>query len=257
LELKLPGGNHIVTLSNAKGYRPTLDDVVGLGAGLDYQWSFKEDSLRKMIAEGQHKSQVFFNGLRKSIWFVTGDSIRELPLEEGAFYSTGRGDTTTGFRVKLAFPDVAFLKAEPSSKSNQIINPVARVEVWKEGGAAEEAYLYPESPGRKAGKFVVSGAGFTLGLGYDRETTIQHCQCHLTIDREGVSEAKSVKLEGKGSQTVFGYTMALQECMDHPQKVSVSVSKSSGFPMIIAGLCILALAGLVAFGFKAQPGQRL
>ena len=245
LQLQSKEGSPIVTLGTTKPYRQTLDDLVGLGAPLAYYWTVDTDSLREAVMKSAGQKVIFIGALN-SVWFVRGDSIVEDTLRENQFYST-QGSDSIGFTVLIAFPDAAYLRAEPSSASDEVKNPVAGVEIWREGEGATEAYLYPESAGKKGGKFAVSGTGYTLGMGYKKEVRVSHCQCHMTAQSSGSDKPRPVTLHGKSREKVFGYSLALDDCYSQAQAASLKVSAQKGSIWVIGGVLLLIGAVLVKF----------
>ena len=246
LELQTPSGKSIVTLGQQKPYKNRLDDIVGLGTALVYFWNTDTDSLKKALLKSTAGKTWVFLGEKQMVCRVSGDSLIEQPLSENTFYPTGDVDSV-GFKVMFAFPDAAYLKAEPASKGTEVLNPVARVEIWKEGQGAAEAYLYPEGAGKKGGKYGVKGSGYTLGLSTLSETTLQHCSCNLMVRRNDASEEQQISLQGKRPVTVDGYTLKLKDCYQGHQAVSLQVTRQKGSLLTILGLGVVVLAGFFYF----------
>ncbi len=94
-----------------------------------------------------------------------------LPLEKDRFYGIP-GKDSIGFTILQCFPDVKLLKAVPSSKSDKLNNPVAKVEVWKLGGNAQEIFLYPNSALRHGGDWRVPGTNLLLSLSLSHEQVL-------------------------------------------------------------------------------------
>jgi hypothetical protein len=243
LELHTPDGRPIVTLGRDKPYKHQLDDLVNLGATLIYFWNTNTDSLRLSLLQLQRHTVVFL-GEQNEMWIVRGDSISEQPLTEGHFYSTGESDTI-GFTVKFAFPDAAFLKAEPSTRGDAFDNPVARVEIWKEGQSATEAYLYPESAGRKGGKFTVRETGYTLGLGTLKAVTLKHCACSLTVQKDTADTGTRIELKGNRKTSIYGYSLAVNDCLPKQRVVSMQVIRRKGGIWLYGGYAFIIIAGLL------------
>ena len=98
------------------------------------------------------------------------------PLKEGTFYKMP-GLDTVGFTVLYSFPDYAYLKAVPSTNGEDMLNPVAHIEVWKEGEGYRDAFIYPEKRGRKGGVYAIPGSDHKIGLGEIEAKALKHCDC--------------------------------------------------------------------------------
>ncbi len=252
LELKTKEGNPIVTLHTKLPNKNKLADLVSLGASLAFYWDIPMDSIRAIAAD-QSKAghKVVFSGADQKVYFIVNDSIDEQPLKEKSFYKIP-GQDSAGFTIIYCFPDMALLKAVPSTRGTALLNPVAHVEIWKEGQGAQDAFVYPESGPRKGGEFEIPGSGYLIGLGIDQEKEVKYCDCHVSIRDGGTGKAEIVSMISGKPVNYKGYRLRPVECrMGNPDKVSLEIQRKPGrIPMIVGGLLAVFAIFLMIFRRK-------
>lgn len=252
LELKTKEGNPIVTLHTKLPNKNKLADIVSLGASLAFYWEIPMDSVRAIASDpATHGNKVVFSGADRRVFFIINDSIAEQPLTEKSFYKIP-GQDSAGFTILYCFPDMALLKAVPSTKGTELLNPVAHVEIWKEGQGAQDAFVYPESGPRKGGEFEIPGSGYLIGLGIDQEKEVKYCNCKLSIREEGTDRAEIVSINEGKSANYKGYSLRPVECrMGHPGKVILEIQKRPGRILMISGMVSLVF-GIFLLVFRRR-----
>ena len=246
LELKTKEGTPIVTLHTKLPNKNKLADLVSLGASLAFYWEIPMDSVRAMAADRtEHGNRIVFSGVDRRIFFIVNDSISEQPLTEKSFYKIP-GQDSAGFTIIYCFPDMALLKAVPSSRGTELLNPVAHVEIWKEGQGAQDAFVYPESGPRKGGEFEIPGSGYLIGLGIDQEKEVKYCDCQVSIRESGNEKAEIVTMTAGKSANYKGYSLRPVDCrMGNPGKVILEIQKKPGRILMISGVLLAVFAILL------------
>lgn len=248
LELMTKEGTPIVTLHTKLPNKNKLADLVSLGASLAFYWEIPMDSVRAIAADRTKPgNKVVFSGADRRVFFIVNDSIAEQPLTEKSFYKIP-GQDSAGFTIIYCFPDMALLKAVPSTRGTELLNPVAHVEIWKEGQGAQDAFVYPESSGRKGGEFEIPGSGYLIGLGIDQEKEVKYCDCKLSIREDGNETAEIVSITSGKSARYKGYSLRPVECrMGHPGKVILEIQKKPGRILMISGVLLAVFAIFLMF----------
>ncbi len=254
LQLKTKEGTPIVTLLKEKPGPRRLDDIVSLGAALDFYWSFPEDSLRALAGAGSLTgNKIVFHGEAKKIFFILDGILTEQPLTEKSFYAMP-GQDSVGFTILFCFPDAAYLKAVPATKGSEILNPVAHVEVWKEGGPAQDAFVYPESSVRKGGDFTIPQSGYKIGMDVVHAKSLPYCDCSLSIQTDTTIAPEKIAFTSGKSRRYHGYLFTPLECRASTTgMVTMQVTKSPGRILIISGFVLVAFAILFYF-FGSKRG---
>ena len=222
LDLVTREGPAVVTLREDQPGRDRLDDVVGLGYTLLFLWEAPSDTLLNRPDSGALKNKIIFAGKDRKVFYVKDGAQNSEMFKENMYY-TIPGQDSFGFTVLQCFPDAALLKAEPATKSDSLVNPVARVEMWKKGGTSTEAYLYPEVFGRNSGHFAFPGENQILSLGLSTAQEINACHCIITL-RDSISgQTRLMTLKGKQNERYKGYSFHLKEC-DTTTRAQVTLS---------------------------------
>lgn len=255
LRLKTIEGEPIVTLLRDKPGANRLNDIVSLGASLDFYWELTEDSVKALIKQPKlSENKIVFSGADQMVYFLLDGIWTEQPLQENNFYSLSDEDST-GFTILFCFPDAAYLKAVPSTKGSEIHNPVAHVEIWKTGGSAKDAFVYPETISSKGGDFLIPSTDYKIGMDIIHQESVKYCDCHLTIQTDSADVARSFFISAGKALRYRGYVFTPMECYSKsPGIVMMQVSRAPGRILIIAGICIGLMAlFLLVFNAKRDP----
>ncbi len=258
LELKTKEGSPIVTLRSDQPNKHLLGDIVSLGASLAFYWYMPMDSIKAIAAKNSTGgNKIIFSGSDSTIYSILKDSVTTQPLRENEFYNLPSHDST-GFTILFCYPDVALLKAVPSTKGSEMNNPVAHVEIWKEGGSAIDAFLYPETRGRKGGDFEIPTTDYKLGLSVNKEEARKHCDCTISVQKDSSKKAETLTLVSGQPVMSHGYKFSPVECKDgFPGVVIMEVSYLPGRIPIIISCILIGIAMFVYFlsRIQADPGQ--
>ena len=259
LELKTKEGKPIVTLRADQPGKNVLGDIVSLGASLNFYWDITRDSVDIIAMHKENgKDKVVFSGADSVIYFLLQDTIIQQPLKENDFY-TIPGHDSSGFTILYCFPDIAYLKAVPSSKGTELLNPVAHVEIWNEGGSARDAFLYPETRTRKGGDFAIPNTDYKLGLSTDKEQKMEHCTCSLSIQKDSSQAPVSLTFLAGHSGRYHNYSFRPVDCTEgHPASVIIGVTYQPGRSLVIIGIILSGLAFIffLARRNRAFTGQK-
>jgi hypothetical protein len=257
LELKTREGTPIVTLRSDQPNKNKLGDIVSLGASLFFYWDIPMDSI-KAIADDHSKpgNKIVFSGADHKIFFILNDSITEKPLQEKTFYAMP-GQDSVGFTIIYCFPDIALLKAVPSTRGTDLLNPVAHVEIWKEGQGAIDAFVYPESRVRKGGEFEIPGSVYRIGLGIDPAKEMPYCDCSISARKDGSETPEVISFVSGKSMMYKGYRFRPVKCLAGvPGKVTMEIEKMPGRNLVIGGIIVAVLAIFLMLFRKKAPTSR-
>jgi hypothetical protein len=251
IELKTVEGTPVVTLLSDPPGKHRLKDIVSLGASLEFFWQISSDSLEAIIA--QHDSlenKIIFSGSDLKMYYLFNGRLEEKSFREQEFYSMP-GEDSTGFKVLFCFPDMAFLRAVPSTKGNELLNPVAHLEIWKTGQGAIDAFVYPETRSKKGGDFAIPGTDFKVGLGSKASSNVQYCDCRVLLRNEESNLVDSLIFRSGERKSYKGLHFQPLECSDqYPKMVIMKVSKTFSLVPTIFGFLFLAIALLLLFKGK-------
>jgi hypothetical protein len=248
LELRTKEGTPIVTLRTDQPGKHTLRDIVSLGASLAYYWELPADSLNAIASE-THKTgnKILFSGADNKVFFVFDGLIEEKKLEEKMFYNMP-GQDSTGFTILYSFPDAGLLKAVPSSRGTEVLNPVAHVEIWKEGEGYRDAFIYPETRARISGGFDIPGSSYKLGIGTVKESEIKFCDCVVSIQKDSTHAPVILSFLAGKSQNYQGYRFSPTECLNgSPGILTMQISRKPGKTLLMFGFIIASMAVLLLF----------
>jgi hypothetical protein len=244
LQMSTDVGTPVLTLRGDQPGRDTMADIIGLNATLQYVWSAQPDSIEMIIGNTKPgKDKILLIGELQKIILISDQNPIETETPRDAFFMMpGRNDT--GFKVLQWFPDAAYLKAEPVSDGEEILNPVAGVHVWREGQGYQEVFLYPRTRGRRGGYFAVPGGPQYLVLGLSNDEELRHCAATAGIyNRKTGSKMRDITLEGSKAAHYARFRFTLERCYAGAGAV-MDASYRPGKWLIWAGTGI----GLLAFG---------
>lgn len=248
LELRTKEGTPIVTLRSDQPGKHILGDIVSLGASLVYYWELSADSLNAIATDLKKPgNKILFSGADHKVFFVFNGTIEEKQLEEKLFYKMPDQDST-GFTILYSFPDVGLLQAVPSSRGTEVLNPVAHVEIWKEGEGYIDAFIYPETRGRISGGFEIPGTGYKLGMGTVKESEIKYCDCQISIQEDSTHTKVPLTFLAGKPQNYHGYQFRPTECLKgYPEILTIQISKKPGKTLLLLGFIMAGVALLLLF----------
>jgi hypothetical protein len=236
--LKTSSGEEIVTLQSNQPKLHKLDDVVQLGCVFEFFWEKSPDSTAVHADSLSAENKIIFSGAAKKILFQFNGRTESMPLELNRFYSIP-GKDTLGFTILQCFPDIAFLKALPASKSRKANNPVAGVEVWKLGGRSQEIYLYPTSSAKPAGQWNVPGTDFLLSLAIEHEKMVRNSQSYIVLEDTEEGVHKRLMFQGAQTLTYKGNQIKPIECDVSGYWITLAIQRNPGLYLKISGGIVL------------------
>ncbi len=250
VELKTRESREVVTLRADQPGKNRLGDILGLGATFEFYWKVSRDSILSTVPEmDANLTRIVFSGQNRTLYEYSRGEWKTTALREDSLYMLPGGDSL-GFTVLSCFPDIAHLRAVPASASSEPVNPVAKVEIWKKGERATEAFLYPETAGKRSGQFAIPGTTYRLALEPDEQAQLKACRCQLSTRDKANNQVNRISLGSKRTGYQAPYAVKLKKCFPAPiNGVLVEVSFLPGFYWIVAGGIIISvsLAGMVLF----------
>ncbi len=248
VELKTKEGTPIVTLRSDQPGKHKLGDIVSLGASLAYYWELPIDSLNTIAGDTKIPgNKILFSGADNKVFFVMNGTIEEKKLEEKLFYKMPEQDSV-GFTILYSFPDAGLLQAVPSSRGTEVLNPVAHVEIWKEGEGYRDAFIYPETRARISGGFDIPASVYKLGMGVLKESEIRYCDCKVSIQQDSLHPPVSLIFLSGQSQSFRGYRFSPTECLKgSPEILTLQITKRPGKTLLLFGFIIAGIAFLLLF----------
>ena len=244
----------VITLRSDKSNLQHIDDVVGLGCSLHFYWSLSKDTLHNITALAIHPgNKIVLVGKEKMIFFWFNNQLDSMPLEN-KFYSLP-GKDSVGFTILQCFPDAKFLKATPGTRSNQLINPVAEVEVWKLGEGAQTLFLYPTTAGRHGGEWKIPGKNFLLTCSLDHCTIIHACQYNINFQDSTRKISVSNHVNGTAITSFRGMKVQLTECDPSGIWINCRVWSNMGIYFKWPGLA-LVLVSVLIMGVKGSRKEQ-
>lgn len=191
LELKTDFGDAAVQLRGNQAGRNKVADETIVGAWLEFYWELPADVAawlkRQPVDEKLVEiNRVIFAGNERKIYFLIDKKLSVEPIETNKFYPI-ESKEGAGFTILHLFPDAAYLDAVPATKSEELNNPVAMVEIWnKKIPGSKQAYLYPGNAERKGGNFAIPGTSYFLALESFKDMETKFFKSDLTVlDKSG------------------------------------------------------------------------
>ncbi len=257
LDLKTPEGDAFVQFRANQSGRNKMADVVKMGAGLEFYWELPEDLAKGLVkspvpADLAKDNRVIFDGKNEKIYFLINGLFAVKPLKIKQFYPISWNDSI-GFSVRYLMPDVAYLQAVPSSKSEELNKPVAKVEVWKAGGPATVAYLYPSSNGDDSGVFKVPGNTHFLALESfkDKETKYYKSELSVINNKGEVLKQQSVKVNEPMLYNGYRFYQTDYD-PNKPNYSGIGVSHEPGLMVIYLGFYLMVAGVAHMFYIKKK-----
>ncbi|MCF8246993.1 MAG: cytochrome c biogenesis protein ResB [Saprospiraceae bacterium] len=244
IDLKTSEGDAFVQLRTNKPGKNKLGDVVNLGASLEFFWELpnelkNEIESKKVNAELAKENRIIFEGKNKKIYFVTNGLISVEPLKTKSFYATKEGDSI-GFSVRFLMPAVGYLKSLPSSKSEELKRPVAKIEAWKSGGPAQISFIYPSSLQDKTAMYMVPGTVHFIALESLKDKETKYFKSELSVVNKAGEIVKKQSLKVNEPMLYDGYRF-YQSDYDpaKPTYSGIGVSHEPGLMVIYLGFFLL------------------
>lgn len=255
VDLKTNEGDAFFQLRSNKADNNKLGDVVGLGASFEFYWELPDEvkaglSKKNISPEISKTNRIVFEGKTKLIHFLTDGDYGSKPLKIKHFYPIN-GEDSLGFSVRFLMPDVAFMNALPSSKSDKLNRPVAKMEAWERGGPAKIAYIYPTGLQDKSGMFLIPGTVHFLALESLKDKETKFYKSDLSVVNEQGEEIKKQSVIVNEPMVHDGYRFYQSDYdADNPSYSGIGVSHEPGLMVIYLGFVLLVTGIIHMFYFK-------
>jgi len=255
INLHTPGKEEVLTLRSDQPKLQKLDDVVGLGYTIAFFWEIPDEILHDQIADtGLIERRIVFAGREKKIFIRSHNRWDTLGMESNRFYPL-QEDDSIGFTILQNFPDASLLNAIPGSKSEQLNNPVAEVEIWKTGEGAQSVFLYPARGGRPGGEWKVPGGKLILTCSVSNQVIADACQCKMIIQDSVHGNSANRWLHGNDYIEIKGMRFRLTECDPAGIWANFRITSSPGFHFQWAG-GLIGIASILGIWLQGQRRVR-
>ena len=254
------GKGDLQLLGNRPG-RNIFADEQHLGAWLEFSWE-RPSELQAAIdgqpdAKWAEVDRVLLVGADRKVYYLTDGALSERPLQRGERYTFPKKEGV-GFTLRHLFPNAAYLKSVPVSDGDELLNPVARVEVWKKGGLdAQEAFLYPGRSG-KSGIHAIPGTEFFLALESfkDQETKYWKSELAVLNERDEVLKTQSIKVNEPMLYSGYRFYQSDYD-PENPNYSGIGISHEPGLFVIYLGFVALVLGCGLLFYNRLRPAITL
>lgn len=260
LNLKTPFGQADVNLYSNRPGRNTIADEQHLGGWLEFYWEAPEQLARAISGKPDPKwaeaNRTILVGTEKMIYYWVEGELGSEPLKPGQFYSFPNRKEI-GFTMKYLYPDAAYLLSTPTSDGEELLNPVAKVEVWRKGGSSQEAFLYPG--GRRGGVFPIEGAGYFLALESFKDMETKYYRSELSVLGENDEVLKRQSVVVNEPMLYGGYRFYQSDYNpDNPNYSGIGISHEPGLYVIYFGFTALVIGCLLMFygRYRAADSSR-
>ncbi len=261
LALKTPFGDADLQLLSNRPGRNTIADVNHLGAWLEFYWEAPAELSQALNGRTDPKwaevNRVILLGSAKKIYYLESGNLREEPLEAGRFY-TFPNKEDIGFTMRYLFPDAAYLQSVPATDGDELLNPVARVEVWeKTKPGSREAFLYPGG-GARGGFYLIPGTPYFLALESFKDKETKYWKSSLSALGESGEVLKSREIKVNEPMLFGGYRFYQSDYdPNNPSYSGIGISREPGLYVIYFGFTVLVLGCFLLFyGRPAKPAHQ-
>jgi len=258
IDLVTPLGNSTLQLLSNRPGRNVLADVNHLGAWLEFYWEAPAELVEALEGDIDPKwaevNRVLLIGKERRMYTLVDGVLSDQALETEHFY-TFPNRKESGFSVQYIYPDAGRLQASPATEGNELLNPVAKVEVWEpDWSNTEEAYLYPGG-GSRGGTYLIPDTDYFLALESlkDRETKYYKSELSaVDLDNGSVLKEETVVVN---EPMFFGGYRFYQTDYDpnNPKYSGIGISYEPGLYAIYFGFAVLATGCFLLF--YQRPGH--
>jgi hypothetical protein len=257
VDLATPLGDMTMQLLSNRIGRNVLADVNHLGAWLEFYWEQPAELAQALGGTIDPKwsevNRVLLIGSEERIYTLVEGELTSAALETDRFYPFPNREST-GFTIRYLYPDAARLQASPASDGEELLNPVARVEVWEpDWDNTEEAYLYPGGS-RRGGTYLIPDNAYFLALESLKDREMEYYKSELSVvDAEGkVRKSETIVVN---EPMYFGGYRFYQTDYDpnNPAYSGIGISREPGLPVIYFGFAVLAAGCFLMF--YNRPGH--
>ncbi|MCB0594558.1 MAG: cytochrome c biogenesis protein ResB [Lewinellaceae bacterium] len=249
LNLKTPFGQADVNLFSNRPGRNTIVDEQHMGGWLEFYWEAPEELAQAIKGQPDAKwagvNRTILVGVEKQIYYLVEGELSNEPLKAGQFYPFPNRKEI-GFTMKYLYPDAAFLLSTPVSDGEELLNPVAKVEVWHKGGTSQESFLYPG--GRKGGTFQIEGTDYFLALESFKDMETKYYRSEISVLGEKDEVLKSQSIIVNEPMLYGGYRFYQSDYNpDNPNYSGIGISHEPGLYVIYFGFAVMVIGCFMMF----------
>ncbi|MCB9295587.1 MAG: cytochrome c biogenesis protein ResB [Lewinellaceae bacterium] len=249
LNMKTPFGQADVNLFSNRPGRNTIADENHMGGWLEFYWEAPEELTGALNGRMDEKwaevNRTILVGKEKQIYYLVEGELSGEPLEAGKFYTFPNREEI-GFTMKYLYPDAAYLLSTPTSDGEELLNPVAKVEVWHKGGHSKEAFLYPG--GRRGGTFQIEGTDYFLALESFKDMETKYYRSELSVLGKDDEVVKSQPVVVNEPMLHRGYRFYQSDYdPDNPNYSGIGISHEPGLYVIYFGFTVLVIGCAMMF----------
>jgi hypothetical protein len=256
IQLNIPAGTPQVQLranQNSSLFEPHLN------AMMEFHWELPDDLESLNLSEEWDPTdtlrRVVFAGLDEQVYYVGDKGVQRVSLERSTDYKIP-GKSGMSFLYQFIFPDAKFMSANPASMNDELLNPVARLEVWeKDWTAYEYAYVYP-SQGSSSGFYFVPSGNYMLGLNSFRDMQVKYWRSNLSLIGADGASLKTKDVEVNEPVSYNGYKFYQTDYDEqNPNYSGIGVSYNPGLGVVYAGFIILFFSSLFLMFIRENNGM--
>ncbi len=258
MELQTPMGKADLQLLSNRPGRNTIADPNHLGGWLEFYWEVPAELIQALNGQMDEKwaetNRVIIVGDEQQVYYLVKGVLNSEPLEKEKFYSFPERESI-GFTMKYLFPDAALLKPIPATDGQELLNPVAQVEVWDQSWEnTQYAYLYP-GKGRRGGTFSYPESEFFLALESFKDMETKYYKSELSVLEGGEEAVKAHPIKVNEPMFYGGYRFYQSDYdPNNPAYSGIGVSHKPGLPVVYFGFAVLFLGCLLMFYGRGPLG---
>ncbi len=250
LDIKTTYGDGTLQLLANKPNRNKVLDLDMFGGWIEFYWELPEDIIKALQTPiADNNNRIIFAGKKRMVHYLVNGEVISEPLVENVDFPIPNKENTL-LHILHIFPDASLLKAIPSSKDDQLINPVAGVEIWHKGKYSQNAYIYPSNGGRIGGAFNIPGSNFLLALESVKSMETKFYKSDISIVNKDKEVLKKQAIKVNKPMLYHGYRFYQTDYNpNNPEYSGIGVTHEPGLYLIYFGFYVLVLGvGLMFYG---------
>ena len=261
LEMKTSLGETVLQMRSNDPKHNKLEDYTHLGSSLEFYWDLPEELSQGLFKKTVERTEeevdrVVIVGAEEKVYYLVDGDLTVEKLEKDRYYPFPNKENS-GFSLMLLFPDAAYLGAEPASKGDELLNPVAMVDVWgKDWKTYQEAYIYPSGGSLKGGIFSIPGSPYFLALESLKSRETKYWKSTVSVLDEEGQVVKTDEIKVNGPMLHQGYRF-YQTDFDprNPNYSGIGVSHEPGLYIIYFGFVVLAVGCFLLFYHRRKAEE--
>jgi hypothetical protein len=243
----------LLQLRSEKSGKHKIMDMSAFGGWIEFYWDLPKEVSTVLSQPAQaDANRIIFAGKDRRVHFLFEEKVTSAPLELNRYYPVP-GKDSTGFTVKFLFPNAAYLSAEPSTKDDQMLNPVAMMEIWHKGQPAQNAYLYPSMAGKRPGTFPIPGSAYFLALESIKDQETKYYKSDLSVLSASGDVVRQQAIKVNQPMLYSGYRFYQTDYdPQNPKYSGIGVTYDPGLYVVYLGFTLLVLGVGLMFYWKRR-----